>query len=464
MTSVSAHLAEHATLPRQESSNPPLPVVDVDHRPARADRLVLFLTIALLLFGPLAFGAVEAWSTFVIEAGAVFLLLGWVLHQCYAGRLAIVVNPLFAPMLVFAALILAQLLAGNSVYREPTLRSTLLYLAYGVMCFLVVQCLNHTSYVRHLTVTFIAYGAMVATFALLQGLSSNGKLYWFGAAQSGGWIYGPYINHNHYAGLMELLLPVALVFALSRHARGSRKMLPIIAASLMACTILLSGSRGGMLAFGFQLLLLFWFSANGRRERSTYFAVGAFIFIVVAALAWIGGEGLITRVASLRAEAHSEISGGTRLQIDRDTLRMFAQRPLMGWGLGEFASAYPRFRSFHSEFRVNAAHNDYLQFLAETGMLGFLTLLWFLLTVYRSAFKKTSHWQKDINGALAVAMILSISGLLLHSLVDFNLQVPANAALFYVFCTMAAMPARFHTRQQRRPMADSSEIVGNQGN
>ena len=456
MTSVSAHRAVQGTLPKPEISNPPLQVVDGANRPSTADQVILFSTIALLLFGPLAFGAVEAWARFVIEAGAMLLLLGWALHRLRTGQFSLVLNPVFAPMLAFAGLVSMQLLAGQTAYREPTSRSALLYLAYGVMCFLVVQCLNRTSYVRLSVAIFVAYGLMIACFALLQSLSSSGKLYWLRTPVNGGWIYGPYVNHNHYAGLMELLVPVPLVFALTRYASGPRKVLAIAAASVMACTIFLSGSRGGMLAFSVQLLLLLGFLTRVRQHRSAILAACAFVLICVGALAWIGGEGLLSRLASLRSETHAEISGGTRLQIDRDTLRMFAQRPIMGWGLGVFADVYPRFRSFYSEFQVNAAHNDYLQFLAETGSLGFLTLLWFLFTVYRRALKKVADWQKDINGALALAMILSISGLLVHSFIDFNFQIPANAALFWVFCTIAAMPARFYTRQSRI-LTDSSE-------
>lgn len=449
MTSVSAPLAEQATLRKPGISNPPLQIVDGANRPDTADRVILLSTIALLLFSPLAFGAVEVWAKFVIEAGSMLLLLGWVFHRLRTGLFTLVLNSAFFPMLAFGALILTQLVAGQTVYREQTVRSAMLYVAYGVMCFLVVQTLNRTSYLRNSVMIFVVYGTVVAAFALVQGLSSSGKIYWLKAPANGGWIYGPYVNHNHYAGLMELLVPLALVFALTRYGRGPRKMLAIAGAVLMACTIFLSGSRGGMLAFGVQLLLLFWFLARARRHRDTIIAACAFILICVGALAWIGGEGLLSRFASFRSETHTEISGGTRLRIDRDTLRMFAERPMMGWGLGVFADVYPRFRSFYSEFQVNAAHNDYLQFLAETGLMGFLILLWFLFTVYRSALRKVGDWQRDINGALAVAMTLSMSGVLVHCLIDFNLQVPANAALFYVFCTLAAMPARFHTRQSR---------------
>jgi O-antigen ligase len=449
MTSVSAPLAEQATLRKPGLPNAPLHIVNGANRPATADRVILFSTIALLLFSPLAFGAVEAWAKFVIEAGSMLLLLGWVLHRLHTGQFTLVLNLTFAPMLAFGALISTQLAAGQTVYREQTVRSAMLYVAYGVMCFLVVQTFNKTSYLRYSVAIFVVYGTVVAAFALVQGLSSSGKLYWLKAPASGGWIYGPYVNHNHYAGLMELLVPLALVSAFTRNARGPHKVLAIAASVVMACTIFLSGSRGGMLAFGVQLLLLFWFLARTRRHRDTIIAACAFILVCLGTLAWIGGEGLLSRFASLRSETHAEISGGTRLRIDQDTLRMFTERPIMGWGLGVFADVYPRFRSFYSEFQVNAAHNDYLQFLAETGVLGFLTLLWFLLTVYRSALKKVGNWQRDINGALAVAMILSMSGLLVHSLIDFNLQVPANAALFYVFCTLAAIPARFYTRQSR---------------
>jgi hypothetical protein len=65
----------------------------------------------------------------------------------------------------------------------------------------------------------------MAMFALLQSLSSPDKLYWFRTPRSGGWIYGPYVNHNHYAGLMEMLFPIPLVFAFTRFARGRERWL-----------------------------------------------------------------------------------------------------------------------------------------------------------------------------------------------------------------------------------------------
>ena len=77
------------------------------------------------------------------------------------------------------------------------------------------------------------------------------------------------------------------------------------------------------------------------------------------------------RLATIHAETRTELSGGTRLDIDRDALHMFARKPVLGWGLGVFPDVYPQFRSFHTNFFINEAHNDYLQLLVEMGGLGF---------------------------------------------------------------------------------------------
>ena len=132
-----------------------------------------------------------------------------------------------------------------------------------------------------------------------------------------------------------------------------------------------------------------------------------------------------------------------RLKIDADSLRMFSQRPILGWGLGTFPTVYPQFRSFYTNSFVNAAHNDYLQLLTETGIVGFAIAIWFLIAAFRPAIRKTRNWPSDVNGAVAVAALLGICGILVHSFVDFNLQIPANAMLFYVLCTVAAMEPRF---------------------
>ena len=440
---------------------PPItePVVALQPSRSPLDQVIFYGAFGLLLFGPLAFGATEPWSIFVLQSGSASLLLLWAFRQVQLGELVIMKSPLFAPMLLFVALVGFQSIAGQTGYRYQTFRVALLYFAYGALILVVVQSLRRTSQVKSLTVLFSAYGFAMAIFALLQSTSSSGKLYWVRTPRSGGWIYGPYVNHNHYAGLMEMLVPIPLVFALSRYARGPRRTMAAIAAAVMASTIFLSGSRGGMVALAIQMAILAGILLRQRESRRLALVVGAFLAVSVGLLAWLGGGELTKRMASIRTEARAELSGGTRLDITRDGLKMFMRKPLLGWGLGVFPDVYPEFRSFYSDLFVNAAHNDYLQLLVEMGAFGFIAMLWFLVVVYRRAAKKMGKWVHDVNGAAALAATLGITGILVHSFFDFNLQIPANAALFYVLSAIAAMEPRFgltRRRHSHRQEADAA--------
>jgi O-antigen ligase len=162
----------------------------------------------------------------------------------------------------------------------------------------------------------------------------------------------------------------------------------------------------------------------------------------------------------MSTEARGEISGGMRLSIDRDTVHMFRQRPILGWGLGTFPVVYPQFRSFYTNFFVNEAHNDYLQLLSEMGLLGLGTTLWFLVVLYRKAIRKTGKWLSDVSSAVTLSCTLGVVGILVHSFVDFNLQIPSNAALFYVFCSLAAAPPLLQRARKRRPVtSDEDELI-----
>lgn len=421
------------------------------------DSVLLCGLFALLLFGPLAFGEREPWSVFVLEAGAASLLLLWVARQVLSGELQVLGSPLFPPMLAFAGIVVVQLLGGLTAYRHATLARAFLYFAYGILSFLLVQCLRRNSQVKKLAVVLSAYGLAVALLAVMQSLGSNGKLYWLRTPELGGWIYGPYVNHNHYAGLMEMLAPIPLVLALTRYVRGTQRLLAALAAAFMASTIFLSGSRGGMLAFAVELALLAALLIQRQARSRSAVAAGCFLVVALGLLAWLGGGELTRRMTSIRTETRTEISGGVRLSIARDGLRMFAHKPLLGWGLGTFPDVYPQFRSFYTNFFVNAAHNDYVQLLVETGVLGFAAMLWFLLALVRSATKKLPRWHSDLNGALALATLLGCAGILVHSFLDFNLQIPANASFFYAWSVLAALEPRFAV--SRRAQVPESEFL-----
>ena len=444
----------------------PLPLPDLANAPPHLERqkspiddVVFYGSFALLLCAPLAFGAVETWAVSACEIAAAVLFLAWVLPRVKSGVLAFEVNQLSAPMLAFLTLILFQLASGRSAYTHATFSALRQYVAYGCICFLITQTLTQTTQVRRICTVLTSYGAFVAVFAVLQSLTSNGKLYWLRTARSGGWIYGPYVNHNHYAGLMELLAPIPLVFAFTRYSHGRRRWLAAAAAAFMGATIFLSGSRGGMAAFAVQMVFFFWFLFRERTSNRTTLALSGFLLIALASIIWIGGSEVTDRIATVTSH-RSEMSADIRLAIDRDSLRMSAHRPLLGWGLATFADVYPAFQSFYTDQVVNHVHNDYLELLCETGVLGFAIALWFLIALFRRAIRNIRNWPSDVNGAVSLAVLVSVSGILVHSLVDFNLQVPANAMLFFVFCSIAATDTRFRNhRRDRRTRAAVEEAV-----
>jgi O-antigen ligase len=424
-------------------------IITANPRNARVAQALLYGIFGLLLFGPLAFGAVEPWSIFVMEAGSAALFLLWIGTQVLEGELKIRWNPLFLPMAVFGLLIVSQLVFRRSAYPHDTASLALLYFSYALLCFLAGQTLARGSQARKLAVVFSLYGAVLASFALIQGISSNGKLYWIRQPRMGGWVYGPYVNHNHYAGLMEMLVPIPLVLSLTSLASHKTRAAAAAVAAVMVGTIFLSGSRGGMLAIVTELVILAILLVKQKQGLRTAIGIGVFLLIVAGLLTWVGGAELSNRIASA-GPSHAEITTDVRSYINRDGLKMFLKRPILGWGLGTFPVVYPEFRTFYTNFFVNEAHNDYLQLLVEMGLLGFGTMLWFLVTLYTRAFKKITHWTSEISGAVTLACVLGLSGILVHSAVDFNLQIPANAALFYVWCTIAASEPFARPARKRR--------------
>lgn len=392
--------------------------------------LVLFLC-GILIFAVLAFGAVEDWSTFAFESAAGALFLLWIAKQIVSGRLEVSRNPLYPPAMVFFGLIVAQLALRRSAYWFVTKHEALQYVSYGMVFVIAAECVVRESVRRVFAILMGTFGALYALFALIQELRPNGKIFWLHSPSlPGSMIYGSYVNSNHYAGLMEMLVPIPFVLSMGHLLKGGQRILAGCCAALMATTIFLSLSRGGMLAFGLEIVFFASLTVPKKRSRGAIAGIMSVSLLVLALLVFLEKGQVLGRLADLNP--------GIRLDITKDCLKMFTHHPILGWGLGTFPTVYPSYRSFYTNLFINEAHNDYAQVLVETGCLGFALMLWFVVLLYRHALPTSRRWEFRWDAALSLAALLGCTGMLLHSFVDFNLQIPANAAVFYVSCALAA--------------------------
>src|SRR6202790_3303108 len=204
----------------------------------------------LAAFAVLAHGAVEPWSAGVLEMGAAALLIAWAWKALTDSELKLVWNPLLWPLLGFWLVAALQLAFGITAVPFLTRIELLKYSALLALFFLCVQSYRTRTHWRNLVWFFLSLGFAVSLFAILQHFTFNGKLYWVRELQFGGIPFGPYVNRNHFAGLMELLIPPGLAIQILGAERRDQLPLVTLFTLLPIGALFLSASRGGTISFG----------------------------------------------------------------------------------------------------------------------------------------------------------------------------------------------------------------------
>jgi O-antigen ligase len=247
------------------------------------------------------------------------------------------------------------------------------------------------------------------------------------------------VNRNHFAGFAELILPLALVPIVMGRVRKKRWPLVGLLAIVPIAALFLSGSRGGIVSFGTELAVLTLILALRGTKGKRLIAGAAILVGALLLVAWLGMGQIMTRLSSLRSV---EVTEAKRASMYRDTWRIFLDHPWWGTGLGTLQIVYPPYETLYDGKVVNHTHNDYLEALAETGLLGGVCCAWFLAVLARAAWRQVREPHSSFAGTLQLSGLVACSGFLTHSLVDFNLHIPANALLFLLMAhlTTAQIP------------------------
>ena len=397
-------------------------------------KLLRIAVCLLLAFAVLAHGGVEDWARAVLEAGAGLLFLVWALLAYLHREEPIVIPSIFTPLLALSVLVLLQWLLRASSSSFATRTELHLLFADLLIIFVAAQAFRTLEHWRSFTWFLMIFAFLVSGFGILQHLTFNGKLYWFREMRYGGIPFGPYVNRNHFAGFAELVIPMSLVPLALGKVRRERLVIVGILTVIPLAALLLSASRGGIISVIIEFVLLTVLLIIRRSVGKHVLAGAAVLVLAFSLVSWLGVREILSRFASLQ---NLEVSEKKRASMRLGTWHIFLDHPLLGTGLGTLQIVYPSYETLYDGKIVNHAHNDYLEALAETGILGGLCCAWFLGVLFVTSLQRIQRPSSAFAGVLHLAAITGCCGFLVHSLVDFNLHIPANALLFLLLASLA---------------------------
>jgi len=281
---------------------------------------------------------------------------------------------------------------------------------------------------------------------------------------------GTLICKNHFAGLMELCLPAALGYylaflrPLAAEQRQGKQFLLLFAALIMALALVFSRSRAGTVCFALALVFFVLLVRQGRGATLGRAAVLAAALAVVSYGAVIGLDPVIERFKSL-----NKVEAMSRVDIWRDGLRLASFSPLLGSGVGSWASLYPVVKSTTEQLTFSHAHNDYVEALAEGGIVGAGILLALFAGAYREARRTLLDERRSRRArVLAASLFTAVFSIALHGLVDFNLQIPSNLFLLMMVLGLIAalsrqpgllVPSHKFRREQARAAGEKNRVT-----
>ncbi len=397
-------------------------------------KLLRFSICALAVFAVAAQGGVEDWARAVLETGAGLLFLAWALWIYFTPEEQIVFSPLLPPLAALSMIVFGQWFFHATACSYSTRMELLLLASDLILLFLAVQAFRTLQDWRGFVWFGMIFGFLISIFGILQHLTFNGKLYWIREMHYGGIPFGPYVNRNHFAGFVELILPLALVPLVLGRVRRERWAVVGLFAVVPIGALFLSVSRGGIVSFGVELAVLALVMIQQRAIGKQLFAGAAVLLLALLMVSWLGVGQILQRFSSFQS---LEVTAGKRASMRRGTWQIFLHHPVAGTGLGTLQIVYPRYESLYDGKIVNHTHNDYLEALAETGILGGLCCAWFLGVLFSKSLKRLRQLSNSFGGTLQLAGLVACAGFLVHGLVDFNLHMPSNALLFFLMAHLA---------------------------
>ena len=401
-------------------------------------RIGVCLTLA---FSVLAFGAVEVWSESLMEIAAALLFAGSAVVCYLNGDVRIRWNPLNWPVLALWAIGFLQLVFRGTAYPFLTRAELLRLTAYWLVCFVATQVFRSREELAQLVWFIVGLCFAVSLLGIIQYFTSDNELYWMHDLKIRGEPFGPFVNRNHFAGFLELTLPTGLALMAFRAVRRDLFLFTMLLTLVPISSIVLAGSRGGLVGFAFEIGILVLLARNSRARSASStrrIALGAFALAALALITWVGAGRAIERFS--RASPH-ELSSNRRVSMFRGAAHIFLNHPIKGCGLGTLVDVFPAYETAYDGKLIDHVHNDYIEGLAETGFLGGLCGLAFLWILFREARKNLAADQGHFSRALHVGALTAVCGLLVHSLVDFNLHIPSNALFFLLQAFLVASPA-----------------------
>jgi len=433
--------------------------------------LIGAVCVAVLSFGGTAPRFFAVTQVIILGLAAVFLLSG------EFSRVASIRFPVAGPFLLVAFVLLQvcplpvslaplfgrtrdELPGGShftiSMAQYQTVSHLLLLVTYLTVFYLtVVLCRDHNAKMR-LVFALVSLGVFEALNGLIQYLTGWQQIFTYVKKYYLEDATGTYINRNHFAGFLEMILPFAVVLALRwaalllkntssgtatlRKIASRMELLSLVLwlflATLLFVALVLSRSRMGIISALVSLVAILALAGTASLRKPIRVAVAALFFLgVLGLIVWIGIDPVMSRFETLGQEYN--FSDQNRISIWRDTLGLIRHHPLLGTGLGSFSVVYPSVQTVFLTLLVEHAHCDYLEVATDLGLpgaiLAFGSIFWVLAQTARR-YRKT---EESFDKAVSLGCIGSIVAILVHSLADFNLYIPANALVFTVIVALA---------------------------
>jgi O-antigen ligase len=435
-----------------------------------ASRFAFLVICVAIVLSALAYGTVHYWALGLFNLGGLTILVLWVLDAWRLGNLRVNKNLLQLPLLGALVLGIVQLLPIREV-TAPGMTSSLSYDPYSTRLVLVqlaslliyfsatLVFIDTPHRLRVMVRTIMVFGFCLALFGLTQSFTSPTKVYWMRELNQST-AFGPFINRHHFAGYMELTiaLPLGLLFAGA--VDKEKRLLYLFIAGLMGVALVMTASRGGIVSLVAEVLFLtivtaIWRKPSDRRRtrlgRMKLVAgrlalAGVLLFSLFLGVILLGGEFSLTRFIDT-VNTNDPTTG--RAHFWAVTLEIIKAHPYVGTGLGAYGVVYTRFDTRNGLFRLEQAHNDYLQVLSDGGIIGAALALGFVVLLFYKALQRAKS-RDDFRRGVALASLSGCFAVLVHSFFDFTLHTTSNALLFLVLAAMATMNGRVEDAPRKR--------------